>query len=197
VKSPVFPFIKLQGADTILGPEMKSTGEVMGTATSFGLAFAKAQLAAGQPIPAQGRVFFSINDHDKPHAVGIARDLVSLGFALLATRGTAEYLRSAGLAVERVNKVNEGRPNVADLVKSSKIDLIINTPLGRTSHFDERAIRRAAIQQGITCITTLSAAVAVVQGIRAQRQGGVQVECLQELHGMPSTRTAVPIDDER
>jgi carbamoyl-phosphate synthase large subunit len=182
VKSPVFPFVKLPGADTILGPEMKSTGEVMGTASSFGLAFAKAQLAAGQRIPAEGRVFFSVNDHDKPHAVGIARDLLSLGFKIAATRGTAEYLRTAGLAVERVHKVNEGRPNVADLVKSGKIDLIINTPLGRASHFDERSIRRAAIQQGITCITTLSAAVAAVQGIRAQRQGGIQVECLQELH---------------
>jgi carbamoyl-phosphate synthase large subunit len=182
VKSPVFPFVKLPGADTMLGPEMKSTGEVMGTASSFGLAFAKAQLAAGQRIPAEGRVFFSVNDHDKPHAVPIARDLVALGFTLLATRGTAEYLRTAGVPVERVHKVNEGRPNVADLVKSSKIDLIINTPLGRTSHMDERAIRRAAIQQGITCITTLSAAVAAVQGIRAQRQGGIQVECLQELH---------------
>ncbi len=182
VKSPVFPFIKLAGADTILGPEMKSTGEVMGTASSFGLAFAKAQLAAGQRIPDEGRVFFSVNDHDKPHAVNIARDLLNLGFKLAATRGTAEYLRTAGLAVERVNKVNEGRPNVADLVKSGKIDLIINTPLGRASHFDERSIRRAAIQQGITCITTLSAAVAAVQGIRAQRLGGIQVECLQELH---------------
>jgi len=182
VKSPVFPFIKLAGADIILGPEMKSTGEVMGTASSFGLAFAKAQLAAGQRIPAEGRVFFSINDHDKPHAVSIARDLINLGFKVAATRGTADYLRTAGLAVERVNKVNEGRPNVADLIKSGKIDLIINTPLGRASHVDERSIRRAAIQQGITCITTLSAAVAAVQGIRAQRQGGIQVECLQELH---------------
>ena len=182
VKSPVFPFIKLAGADIILGPEMKSTGEVMGTASSFGLAFAKAQLAAGQRIPAEGRVFFSVNDHDKPHSVNIARDLLNLGFKIAATRGTAEYLRTAGLAVERVNKVNEGRPNVADLIKSGKIDLIINTPLGRASHFDERSIRRAAIQQGITCITTLSAAVAAVQGIRAQRQGGIQVECLQELH---------------
>ncbi|HEV2423189.1 MAG TPA: carbamoyl-phosphate synthase large subunit [Terriglobia bacterium] len=189
VKSPVFPFIKLAGADTILGPEMKSTGEVMGTASSFGLAFAKAQLAAGQGIPAEGRVFFSVNDHDKPHAVSIARDLLELGFKVVATRGTAEYLRMAGLSVERVHKVNEGRPNVADLVKSGKIDLIINTPLGRASHFDERAIRRAAIQQGITCITTLSAAVAAVQGIRAQRQGGIQVECLQELHRKQEAKT--------
>ena len=192
VKSPVFPFVKLPGADTILGPEMKSTGEVMGTAESFGLAFAKAQLAAGQGIPAEGRVFFSVNDHDKPYAVTIARDLLSLGFKLVATRGTAEHLRSAGLPVERVNKVNEGRPNVADLVKSSKIDLIINTPLGRTSHFDEKAIRRAAIQQGVTCITTLSAAVAAVNGIKAQREGGMQVACLQELYRQRALSREVP-----
>jgi len=192
VKSPVFPFIKLPGADIILGPEMKSTGEVMGTASSFGLAFAKAQLAAGQRIPAKGCVFFSINDHDKPYAVQIARDLVDLGFKLAATRGTAEYLRIAGVPVERVNKVNEGRPNVADLIKSSRIDLIINTPLGRASHFDEKAIRRAAIQQGITCITTLSAAVAAVSGIRAQRQGSLEVECLQELHRKPAPNPEMP-----
>jgi carbamoyl-phosphate synthase large subunit len=182
VKSPVFPFVKLPGADTILGPEMKSTGEVMGTASSFGLAFSKAQLAAGQRIPREGRVFISVNDHDKPHAVPIARDLLSLGFKLVATRGTAEYLRMAGLQVERVSKVNEGRPNVVDLAKSSKLDLIINTPLGRASHFDEKAIRRAAIQQGIPCITTLAAAVAAVSGIRAERKGDLQVACLQELH---------------
>ena len=167
---------------------MKSTGEVMGTAQSFGLAFAKAQLAAGQGIPTEGRIFFSVNDHDKPYAVPIARDLLGLGFKLVATRGTAEYLRSAGLHVERVNKVNEGRPHIADLVKSSKIDLIINTPLGRTSHLDEKAIRRAAIQQGIPCITTLSAAVAAVNGIKAERERGIQVTSLQELHRQPVPR---------
>ncbi len=182
VKSPVFPFLKLPGAETILGPEMKSTGEVMGSAETFGLAFAKAQLAASQRIPSSGRVFISVNDHDKPYVVPIARDLASLGFHLVATRGTAEVLRNAGLKVEKVFKVNEGRPNVVDLVKSSKLDLIVNTPLGRASHIDEKVIRRVAIHQGVAFITTLSAAAAVVNGIRAQREKGIQVASLQELH---------------
>jgi carbamoyl-phosphate synthase large subunit len=182
VKSPVFPFQKFPGVDTLLGPEMKSTGEVMGVADSFGLAFSKAQLAAHQRIPTSGRVFLSVNDQDKPRAVPIARDLAALGFKLVATRGTAQTLRAAGLKVDRVYKVNEGRPNVVDLIKSGKLDLIINTPLGRASRFDEKAIRRASVQGGVTCITTLSAAAAAVNGIRAQREKGIQVASLQELH---------------
>ncbi|MGH9395633.1 MAG: carbamoyl-phosphate synthase large subunit [Terriglobia bacterium] len=182
VKSPVFPFMKFPGVDTILGPEMKSTGEVMGVGESFGQAFAKAQLAAGQRIPSSGRVFFSVNDHDKSQAVPVARDLHQLGFTLVATRGTAQALAAAGLPVERVFKVNEGRPNVVDLIKSAKLDLIINTPLGGPSHYDEKAIRRAAVQHGITCITTLSAAAAVVSGVRAQREPYIQVFSLQGLH---------------
>ncbi|MGH9407525.1 MAG: carbamoyl-phosphate synthase large subunit [Terriglobia bacterium] len=188
VKSPVLPFMKFPGVDTILGPEMKSTGEVMGAGENFGQAFAKAQLAAGQRLPDTGRVFFSVNDHDKPSAVPVAHDLHDLGFKLVATRGTAQALTAAGLPVERVYKVNEGRPNVVDLIKSAKLDLIINTPLGGPSHFDEKAIRRAAVQHGITCITTLSAAAAVVSGVRAQRERGVQVFNLQELHGKISSR---------
>ena len=182
VKSPVFPFQKFPGVDTLLGPEMKSTGEVMGVADSFGLAFGKAQLAAHQRIPTTGRVFLSVNEQDKPRVVSIARDLAVLDFKLVATRGTAQTLRAAGLKVERVYKVNEGRPNVVDLIKSGKLDLIINTPLGRASRFDEKAIRRAAVQGGVTCITTLSAAAAAVNGIRAQRDTGIQVASLQELH---------------
>ncbi len=182
VKSPVFPFQKFPGVDTILGPEMKSTGEVMGAAESFGMAFAKAQLAAQQRIPVSGRVFISVNDHDKPQVVSIARDLAALGFKLVATRGTAEALRAAGYQVDMVFKVKEGRPNVVDLIKSAKIDLIVNTPLGRASFFDERSIRRAAVQQGVCCITTLSAAAAVVNGIRARKEKGVEVESLQMLH---------------
>jgi carbamoyl-phosphate synthase large subunit len=182
VKSPVFPFQKFPGVDTLLGPEMKSTGEVMGEAESFGLAFAKAQLAAGQRIPSTGRVFISVNDHDKPSVTGIARDLASLGFELIATRGTAQSLKAAGIKVEKVHKVNEGRPNVVDLIKSGSLALIINTPLGRASKFDESSIRRAAAQRGLTCITTLSAAAAVVNGIRAQKEHGIQIASLQELH---------------
>jgi carbamoyl-phosphate synthase large subunit len=182
VKSPVFPFQKFPGVDSVLGPEMKSTGEVMGVAERFGLAFAKAQLAAGQRIPLKGKVFISVNDHDKPHAVTLGRDLSSLGFKLMATRGTAAALRAAKIKVERVYKVEEGRPNVVDHIKNGAIDLIINTPLGRGSRFDEKAIRRAAIQHGVTCITTIAAATAAVNGIRAQRDRGIEVACLQELH---------------
>ncbi|HMD83480.1 MAG TPA: carbamoyl-phosphate synthase large subunit [Terriglobia bacterium] len=182
VKSPVFPFQKLPGVDTILGPEMKSTGEVMGVADSFGLAFAKAQLGARQRIPIKGRVFISVNDHDKPGVIHIARDLESLGFTLVATRGTAAALRAASVKVEKVFKVNEGRPNVVDRIKSAEIDLIINTPLGRKSRFDDKAIRRAAVQHGVTCITTLSAADAAIQGIRALQEGQTHVESLQKLH---------------
>jgi len=182
VKSPVFPFQKLPGVDTILGPEMKSTGEVMGVADSFGLAFAKAQLGARQRIPIKGRVFISVNDHDKPGVIHIARDLEGLGFTLVATRGTAAALRAAGIKVEKVFKVNEGRPNVVDRIKSAEIDLIINTPLGRTSRFDDKAIRRAAVQHAVTCITTLSGADAAIQGIRACQGGQPQVESLQRLH---------------
>jgi carbamoyl-phosphate synthase large subunit len=182
VKSPVFPFQKFPGADSVLGPEMKSTGEVMGCADGFGLAFAKAQLAAGQKIPFNGTVFISVNDHDKPHAVRLARDLASLGFKLIATRGTAAAIRAAKIKVEKVYKVEEGRPNVVDHIKNSSIDLIINTPLGGGSRYDEKAIRRAAIHHGVTCITTISAATAAVNGIRAQRDQGITVACLQELH---------------
>jgi carbamoyl-phosphate synthase large subunit len=182
VKSPVFPFQKFPGVDTILGPEMKSTGEVMGVADSFGLAFAKAQLGAKQRIPIAGRVFISVNDHDKPAVIPIARDLENLGFTLVATRGTAAALRAAGVKVEKVFKVNEARPNVVDRIKSAEIDLIINTPLGRTSRFDDKAIRRAAVQHGVTCITTLSAASAAIQGIRALQNGEKHVASLQKLH---------------
>jgi carbamoyl-phosphate synthase large subunit len=193
VKSPVFPFQKFPGVDTILGPEMKSTGEVMGVADKFGLAFAKAQLAAHHRIPISGRVFISVNDHDKALVIPIARDLAALGFHLVATRGTAEALRAAGLKVQKVFKVNEGRPNVVDLIKSASLDLIINTPLGRASRFDEKAIRRAAVQRGVTCITTLSAAAAAISGIRAQREGPIQVACLQELHQKQSSVVSGPL----
>jgi len=182
VKSPVFPFQKLPGVDTILGPEMKSTGEVMGVADSFGLAFAKAQLGARQRIPVEGRVFISVNDHDKPGVTPIARDLEKLGFTLIATRGTAAALRAAGIKVETVFKVNEGRPNIVDRIKSADIDLIVNTPLGLKTRHDDKAIRRAAVQHGVTCITTLSAADAAIQGIRACQQGQTHVESLQNLH---------------
>ena len=158
VKSPVFPFNKFRGVDTILGPEMRSTGEVMGISTSYGQAFAKAQLAAGQRLPQKGTVFLSVNDRDKRQVGPLGKDLLALGFRLLATRGTAAALEAAGIEAEPVFKVNEGRPNIVDLIKTRKIDLIINTPLGRESFYDEKSIRRAAIRHNIPCITTLAAA---------------------------------------
>jgi carbamoyl-phosphate synthase large subunit len=182
VKSPVFPFNKFRGVDTILGPEMRSTGEVMGVSTSYGQAFAKAQLAAGQRLPLKGTVFLSVNDRDKRQVAPLGKDLKALGFRLLATRGTAAALEAAGIEAEPVFKVNEGRPNIVDLVKTRKIDLIINTPLGRESFYDEKSIRRAAIRHTIPCITTLSAAHAAALGIKALLDQRPEVGALQDLH---------------
>jgi carbamoyl-phosphate synthase large subunit len=182
VKSPVFPFVRFPGVDTILGPEMKSTGEVMGGADSFGAAFSKAMMAAGQRLPEQGCVFISVNNSDKPTVLPIARDLAALGFALSATRGTAAFLRANGLDVEVMYKVNEGRPNVADHLVNRKIDMVINTPLGRDSFFDDRAVRRAAAMARVPCITTLTGASAAVSAIRALRQQALTVRSLQDYY---------------
>ncbi len=190
VKSPVFPFVRFPGVDTILGPEMKSTGEVMGGSTSFGVAFAKAQLAVGQRLPENGTAFVSVNNKDKANLVPIARDLAELGFRLIATRGTAAYLRSYGLDVGVVFKVNEGRPNIADEIVNRKVDLVVNTPLGRESFFDDRTVRRAAMMHEVPCITTLTGAAAAVSAIRALRQEGVSVRALQDYYaGIPAERT--------
>jgi carbamoyl-phosphate synthase large subunit len=192
VKSPVFPWNKFPGVDTVLGPEMRSTGEVMGVADNFGEAFAKAQLAAGQALPAKGTVFISVNENDKPHVAEVARKFVDMGFKIVATHGTAEALEEAGMRVERVYKVKEGRPNVVDLIKGDRIQLIINTPQARGEPwFDEKAIRRAAITARIPTITTLAAARAVVEGIPVLQAGLVSVCNLQELH---ATHTAVKQD---
>jgi carbamoyl-phosphate synthase large subunit len=182
VKSPVFPWSKFAGVDTVLGPEMKSTGEVMGVAASFGEAFAKAQLSAGQVLPKGGTVFFSVNDHDKPVAVDLARSYVHLGFKLVATDGTANILEAAGMSVERVFKVKEGRPNIVDLIKGDRIQLIINTPRGQDTIFDEKAIRRAAVLARVPTITTIAAAQAAVEGIAAMQKHQTTVYALQELH---------------
>jgi carbamoyl-phosphate synthase large subunit len=182
VKSPVFPFNKFRGVDTILGPEMRSTGEVMGISSTFGVAFAKAQLAAGQRLPQQGTVFISVNDRDKRHITGLVQDLLAAGLRVVATRGTAAALAAAGIEVESVFKVNEGRPNIVDLIKTAKVNLVINTPLGRESFYDEKSIRRAAIRYNIPCITTLSAATAAAKGIRAMTGHAVDVAALQDLH---------------
>jgi len=197
VKSPVFPFSRFRGIDTILGPEMKSTGEVMGVASDFGLAFAKAQLGAGQRLPIAGTAFLSVNERDKPALLPIARALAARGFSLVATRGTAQALAAAGVVVTPVYKVNEGRPHVVDLIKTGKIQLIINTPLGRKSFYDERAIRRAAIRHQVPCITTLEGARAVIASIEALQQRRLEVRSLQDLHPrfvatMPAGRLGQP-----
>jgi carbamoyl-phosphate synthase large subunit len=186
VKSPVFPFVRFPGVDTILGPEMKSTGEVMGGSTNFGVAFAKAQLSVGQRLPQSGTAFVSVNNDDKANLLPIARDLAALGFHLVATRGTAAYLRAYGLDVDVVYKVNEGRPNVADEIVNRKVDLIINTPLGRESFFDDRIVRRAAMMHEVPCVTTLTGAAATVSAIRALRTQGLGVRALQDYYaGIP------------
>ncbi|HVZ17003.1 MAG TPA: ATP-grasp domain-containing protein, partial [Terriglobales bacterium] len=182
VKSPVFPWNKFAGVDTVLGPEMKSTGEVMGVAEGFGEAFAKAQIAAGAKLPTNGNVFISVNDRDKAQVVEIAKLYVDLGFKLIATTGTAAKLEDAGFSVERVYKVKEGRPNVVDLIKGERINLIINTPHGPDPYFDEKAIRRAAIVARVQTITTLAAARAAAEGIAALQRGEINVFALQQLH---------------
>jgi carbamoyl-phosphate synthase large subunit len=182
VKSPVFPWGKFPGVDTVLGPEMKSTGEVMGVADNFGEAFAKAQIAAGQVLPTSGTIFMSVNDHDKDGIVTLGKTFVEMGFHLVATHGTAEVLEGAGLQPERVYKVKEGRPNVVDLIKGDRIQLIVNTPRGQDTFFDEKAIRRAAVQARIPTITTLAAARAAAEGIAALQRGTLSVYALQELH---------------
>jgi carbamoyl-phosphate synthase large subunit len=187
VKTPVFPFVRFPGVDTILGPEMKSTGEVMGGAATFGSAFAKAQLAAGLRLPERGAAFISVNNHDKPAVVPIARDLRDLGFTLLATRGTANYLRAHGVPADIVFKVNEGRPHVADEILNNRIQLVINTPLGRESFFDDRTVRRVAMMHGVPCITTLTGAAATVNAIQAIRSEGLTVRALQEYHAEIAT----------
>ncbi len=182
VKSPVFPWGKVPGVDTVLGPEMKSTGEVMGVADNFGEAFAKAQISAFQKLPTQGCVFISVTDHDKPMVAEVARKFVDLGFKLVATHGTADVLEAAGLTTDRVFKVKEGRPNVVDLIKGERIQLIINTPHGPDPYFDEKAIRRAAVTAHIPTITTLAAARAAAEGIAALQRGEIHVQALQHLH---------------
>jgi carbamoyl-phosphate synthase large subunit len=189
VKSPVFPFARFQGVDTILGPEMKSTGEVMGVDDSFGKAYVKAQISAGSILPREGVAFISVNQHDKNLISKIAADLVEVGFKIIATRGTARVLRNSGIEVETVYKVNEGRPHIVDYIKSGKVDLIINTPLGRESFFDERAIRRAAINHRVPSITTIAGAAAAVNGIRAIRREKLDVRSLQEYHAKGADRT--------
>jgi carbamoyl-phosphate synthase large subunit len=182
VKSPVFPFNKFPGVDPALGPEMRSTGEVMGVGANFGEAFLKAQIAAGVPLPDAGTVFISVNDHNKPEAVKVAGSFAALGFKLVATRGTAAALRAAGLETKMVFKVNEGRPNVVDLLKGGAVQLAIYTTAGAPAFLDEKAIRRSAVQYRVPCITTMSGARAAADAVAARLRDPIRVWNLQEIH---------------
>ncbi len=187
VKSPVFPFKKFAGVDPVLGPEMHSTGEVMGVGDTFGEAYGKAMESAGLKLPLNGKAFISVNSTDKGQAVVLARRLNKLGFDLIATYGTANRLREVGLTCETVFKVNEGRPNIADLIKQSEIALIINTPLGKTSFYDEQAIRKAALQFNTPCVTTITGAEALIEAIGTKlSQTNITVRSLQEIHSLKS-----------
>jgi carbamoyl-phosphate synthase large subunit len=181
VKEAVFPFSKFPGVDTILGPEMKSTGEVMGVGETFGEAFVKSQLAAGVKLPKCGRAFISVRDGDKPTATGVARDLVQLGFTVLATRGTAAALAAAGVAASAVNKVAEGRPHIVDMIKNGEVSLIVNTVEDtRTAISDSRSIRTTALQARVTYYTTIAGAKAACAGI--QHLARLEPYRLQDLH---------------
>jgi carbamoyl-phosphate synthase large subunit len=182
VKSPVFPFVRFPGVDTILGPEMKSTGEVMGGADSFGMAFAKAMLGAGQRLPEEGAVCISVNNEDKAEVLPIAQGFAALGFKIIGTRGTAAYFRAHGVECSVVFKVNEGRPSLADEIVNRTISLVVNTPHGRESFFDDRAVRRAAMMAGVPCITTITGAAAALEAIRALKTEGLDVRALQDYY---------------
>jgi carbamoyl-phosphate synthase large subunit len=183
VKEAVLPFRRFPGADSLLGPEMRSTGEVMGTASSFGMAYAKAELGAGEVLPTAGTVFLSTHDRDKQALSAVAKDLAAQGFALVATTGTARHLRAQGLEVETVLKVHEGRPNVEDAIRSGQIQLIINTPIGRQATHDDRYLRRAALDYQVPTVTTLAGARAAVAAVAAlQGQNELPINALQDLH---------------
>jgi carbamoyl-phosphate synthase large subunit len=154
----------------------------MGVSKDFGMAFAKAEAASGYSIPIEGTVFISVNDYDKAGVLPLAKDLQELGFKIVATKGTADYLTARGVKAEMVYKVNEGRPSCVDLIKSGQIDIVFNTPLGRESYFDEGSVRKSATQHGVLTVTTLTAAAATVQAIRALREKPLEVASLQEIH---------------
>lgn len=182
VKSVVIPFKKFPGSEISLGPEMRSTGEVMGISSQFGLAFAKAQIAAGHVLPTKGRVFLSVSDAYKKEVIPVAQNLYQLGFEIVATRGTASTVLAAGIPAKIVNKVSEGRPNLVDRIKNSEINLVINIPSGGSAHRDDQLIRRAAINYNVPVVTTLAGAKATAAAIAALQQGHIGVRSLQEYH---------------
>jgi carbamoyl-phosphate synthase large subunit len=180
VKEAVFPFVKFPGVDPVLGPEMKSTGEVMGVGKTFGEAFGKAQLAAGMPLPRTGRAFISVRDSDKAAVVDIARNLTELGFELVGTRGTARALEAAGIPCATVNKVAEGRPHIVDQIKNDEIDFIVNTTESRNTQADSNAMRVQALRHKVTYTTTLAGARATLLALR--NSDNSEVNRLQDLH---------------
>ena len=192
VKEAVLPFSRFAGADSLLGPEMRSTGEVMGIAADFPTAFAKAQAAAGAKLPNQGTVFLTVADGDKPAAIGIASILHDLGFEIIATRGTAQSLRRMGIPAAQINKINEGPDNVVDWIERGAVDLVINTPTGTRARSDGYEIRSAAIKRGIPCITTMAGGLAAARAIIAAQRGEPAVVSLQELHRVGATRSPAP-----
>jgi carbamoyl-phosphate synthase large subunit len=184
VKEAVLPFDRFEGSDAVLGPEMRSTGEVMGIARDFPTAFAKAQAAAGVPLPSDGTAFITVTDSDKAGAFAVAQILHDNGFRIVATRGTAEAISRMGVPVERLNKIGEGSPHVLDWIERGDVDLVVNTPTGSGARSDGWEIRHAAVTHGIPCLTTLAAGVSAARAIaRARQAGEPQVLCLQELHG--------------
>jgi carbamoyl-phosphate synthase large subunit len=182
VKESVFPFNRFHGQDILLSPEMRSTGEVMGLDADLGIAYAKSQMAANAPLPMGGKVFISVSDLHKPHVAGVAKQFIDLGFELLATNGTASVLEGAGLKVERIHKLQEGRPNAIDFLKNKQIQLVINTPAGQTPRADEVKIRTTAVYTSTPIMTTLSGARAAALGIAALRKSGYGVQTVQEYH---------------
>jgi len=182
VKEAVFPFNRFPGVDPVLGPEMKSTGEVMGIDPDFGVAYMKAQISAGQKLPLEGKIFISVNDRDKRGIVDVAKRVSSLGYQIVSTSGTAEVLRKNGLEVEDVAKLGEGRPDVLDLIKNGEVKFIINTPGDKKTKVDETKIRSGAIMHMVPIITTLSGARATINGLEAVKKKGFKVKALQDYH---------------
>jgi carbamoyl-phosphate synthase large subunit len=182
IKEAVFPFDRFPGVDTILGPEMKSTGEVMGIDKDFGRAFGKSQASSGNRLPLSGKIFISLKDKDKPSSVSIVKKLLDLGLSVIATRGTAQYLKEHGLEVEVVNKVTEGRPHIVDLIKNKDIHFVINTVSGTQAQKDSFSIRQSALQYKIPFTTTISGAFAAVKAIETLKKKKVNIKPIQEYH---------------
>jgi carbamoyl-phosphate synthase large subunit len=196
VKEAVLPFGRFAGADAVLGPEMRSTGEVMGIARDFPTAFGKAQAAAGVSLPGEGTVFISVTDTDKPAATQIAARFHDLGFKVIATSGTAQAISAMGVPVRKINKIGEGSPHVVDCIRDGEVDLVINTPTGSGARADGYEIRSAAVRQNLPCLTTMTGASAAARAIFAQVRGEVEVRALQDVH--PGAEPAPqPAESER